>query len=178
MLTCRLGRVVMMSAADDVDAVNVESTGAWVFLPKQRLSQLLVEAVRRIGLAQPEHVLLLADDEPQMRTLLKTILVQAGYAVISAVDGQEALELSRAYSDAIDLVVSDIVMPRMTGAELAEHIRHERPNTPVLLMSGHASGALLDYATSHDFIQKPFEPKKFIEQVGETLKRSKSAAVL
>lgn len=176
MLACRLGRVVMMSAADDVEPVNVESTGAWFFLPKRRLSDMLVDVVRSVGLAQPQHVLLLADDEPQMRALLRTILVQAGYAVISAVDGQEALDLSRAYTDAIDLVVSDIVMPRMTGAELAEHIRHERPNTAVLLMSGHASGALMEYATSHDFIQKPFEPKKFIEQVSELLKRSKKAA--
>jgi len=178
MLAGRLGRVVMMSADDDVDSVNVESTGAWVFVPKQRLSEMLVEAVRKIGLAQPQRVVMLVDDEPQMRTLLRTILLQAGYGVISAVDGQEALELSRAYTDNIDLVVSDIVMPRKTGPELAERIRHERPNTNVLLMSGHASGALLEYATSHDFLQKPFAPGRFIERVGESLKRSKSAAAL
>jgi len=53
MLTSRLGRVVMMSAAVDVASVNEESTGAWVCVPKQRLSEMLVEAVRRIGLAQP-----------------------------------------------------------------------------------------------------------------------------
>jgi len=99
MQASRLGRVVMLSTADDADAVNGESTGAWVFLPKQRLPQVLVEAVRRLGLAQPQRVVLLADDEPQMRALLRTILIQAGYGVISAADGQEALELSRAYTD-------------------------------------------------------------------------------
>ena len=156
-----------MSATDDVEAVNVESTGAWVFMPKQRLSETLAEAVRRIGLAQPQRVILVADDEPQMRTLLRAILLQAGYGVISAEDGQEALDLSRAYTDTIDLVVSDIVMPRMNGAQLAEHIHKERPSTPVLLMSGHASGALMEYATSRDFIQKPFAPKQLIERVGE-----------
>ena len=82
----------------------------------------------------------------------------------------------RAYTDAIDLLVSDIIMPRMTGPQLAEHIRQERPNTALLLMSGHASGVLMEYAKSHDFIQKPFEPRKFIERVGESLKRSKGAA--
>lgn len=175
MLECRLGRVVMTSAADDVNAVNGESTGAWVFVPKQRLTEMLVEAVRRIGLAQPQRVVLLVDDEPQMRTLLRTILLQAGYAVISAADGQEALELSRAYTDAIDLLVSDIVMPRMSGPELAEYIYHERPNTRVLLMSGHASAALWQYLSSHDFIQKPFAPGGFIEQVSKTLNRPKTA---
>jgi DNA-binding NtrC family response regulator len=176
MLASRLGRVVMMSAVDDVDSVNVESNGAWVFVPKQRLSEMLVEAIRGIGLAQPQRVVLLVDDEPQMRTLLRTILVQAGYAVISAADGQEALELSRAYPDAIDLLVSDILMPRMSGAELAEYLHQERPNIHVLLMSGHASAALRQYLSSHDFIQKPFAPGGFIEQVGKSLKRSRSDA--
>jgi CheY-like chemotaxis protein len=172
LLASRLGRVVMMSAADDVDAVNGESAGAWVFVPKQRLAELLVEAIRDIGMAQPERVVLLVDDEPQMRTLLRTILVQAGYAVISAADGQEALELSRAYTDAIDLLVSDILMPRMSGTELAEYMHQERPNTNVLLMSGHASAALRQYLSSHDFIQKPFAPGGFIKQVSRSLKRS------
>jgi len=167
-----------MSAADDVEAVNVESTGAWVFVPKQQLSQALVEAVRRIGLAQPQRVVLLVDDEPQMRKLLTTILVQAGYAVISAADGEEALELSRAYTDAIDLLVTDISMPRMSGPELAEYMHHERPNTHVLLMSGHASAALRQYLSTHDFIQKPFAPGGFIEQVSKSLNPFKKAAVL
>jgi len=113
-----------------------------------------------------------------MRTLLRTILVQAGYAVISVADGQEALELSRAYTDPIDLVVSDILTPRMTGPELGEYIRHERPDTHVLLMSGHASATLRQYATSHDFIQKPFAPGGFLEQVSKSLERSTSAAAL
>jgi len=169
LLASRLGRVVMMSAADDVEAVNGESTGAWVFVPKQRLAELLVEALRNIGLAQPQRVVLLVDDEPQMRTLLTAILLQAGYAVISAADGQEALDLSRAYTDTIDLLVSDISMPRMSGAELAEYIHNERPDTHLLLMSGHASAALRQYLSSHDFIQKPFAPVGFIKQVRTSL---------
>jgi len=181
MLQCRLGRVVMMSVADDVDAVNGESTGAWIFVPKQRLSEMLVEAVRRVGLAQPQRAVLLVDDEPQTRTLLSTILLQAGYGVISAADGQEALELSRAYTDAIDLLVSNILMPRMSGAVLAEYVHNERPDTHVLLMSGHATAVLRQYLSSHDFVQQPFAPGGFLKQVSKKLKRSKhsdKAAVL
>jgi len=126
-----------------------------------------VETVR----VQSRRVVLLAEDEPQLRDLLEAILTQAGYAVIPAVDGQQALELSRSYTSMIDLVVSDIKMPRMTGPELQEHIRFERPDAQVLLMSGHASGALLEYATSHDFIQKPFEPNQFMDEVSTLLNR-------
>jgi DNA-binding NtrC family response regulator len=96
---------------------------------------------------------------------LEVILTQAGYVVIPAVDGQEALELSRTYTNTIDLVVSDIIMPRMTGPDLLEHIRSERPDTQVLLMSGYASPAYIDYATKHDFIRKPFAPKQFMDEV-------------
>jgi CheY-like chemotaxis protein len=176
MLASRLGRVIMISTGDDVEAVNGESTGAWVFVPKQRLSEVLGDAVQRLGLALGEYVVLLADDDQQVRRFVQTILMQAGHAVICAVDGQEALELSRAYPDTIDLVLSDITMPRMNGTDLAEHIRHERPNTQVLLMSGYVTGAILEYARSHNYIQKPFAPMKFIEHVNKLLHCPKSAA--
>jgi two-component system cell cycle sensor histidine kinase/response regulator CckA len=136
---------------------------------------MLVNAVRAAGLAQPQRVVLLAEDEPQLRNLLEVILTQAGYVVIPAVDGQEALELSRTYTNTIDLVVSDIIMPRMTGPDLLEHIRSERPDTQVLLMSGYASSAYIDYATKHDFIRKPFAPKQFMDEVSTLLSHPQPA---
>ena len=111
----------------------------------------------------------------QLRNLLEVILTQAGYVVIPAVDGQEALELSRTYTNTIDLVVSDIIMPRMTGNDLLEHIRFERPDTQVLLMSGYASPAYIDYATKHDFIRKPFAPKQFMDEVSTLLSHPQPA---
>ena len=172
-LSYRLGRVVMMSADDDVSNVNMESSGSWIVVSKRYLSEALFGAIRWLGLAHSQRVILLAEDEPGLRGFLRTILMQAGHAVISAVDGQEALELSRTYSGRIDLVVSDVNMPRMTGSDLAEHILHERPATPVLLMSGNASNTLVEYATKHDFLSKPFAPKTFIEEVSRLLNRPK-----
>jgi DNA-binding NtrC family response regulator len=137
---------------------------------------MLVDAVRAAGLAQPQRVVLLAEDEPQLRKLLEAILIKAGHAVISAVDGQEALELSRTYSSRIDLVVSDVNMPRTTGPDLLEHIRYERPDAQALLMSDHPSPAHMDYATKHDFLSKPFAPKTFIEEVSRLLNRPNTAA--
>ena len=141
-------------------------------LPKQRLPELLVDALRKFGLGHPKRVILLAEDEKPVRRLLQTILTKAGHDVIVAADGQEALELSRAYSGSIDLVVSDIVMPRMTGRVLAQIIREERPATRILLMSGHTSGVLHEFATSRNFIRKPFIPKNLLDKITELLDRS------
>jgi len=176
MFSCRLGRVVMMSPEEDVDAINSESNGAWTFVSKGRLADTLLDSVRRIGLAHSQRVILVAEDEPAIRDLLEKILTQAGYAVIAAADGQEALELSRAYTGNIDLLISDTNMPRMTGPELADHIFGERPKTQVLLMSSNTSTRLVEFAAKHDFLNKPFAPTKFIEIVNALLTRPKTAA--
>jgi two-component system cell cycle sensor histidine kinase/response regulator CckA len=79
---------------------------------------------------------------------------------------------------AIDLVITDIKMPRMNGPDLAEHIRLERPDTRVLLMSGYASGVLREYATATDFLEKPFAPKTLLAKVVEFLKGSESQGAI
>jgi two-component system, cell cycle sensor histidine kinase and response regulator CckA len=129
----------------------------------------------------PEHagkIILVVDDDAPVRNLVQSILTQAGYTVISAADGQKALELSRLYPGNIDLLISDIKMPRMSGPDLAEHLRLERPNTHVLLMSGYASGVLGEYAAATDFLEKPFVPKALITKVAEFLESSKSQGVI
>jgi CheY-like chemotaxis protein len=169
MLECPPGRSILLSDHVDTAEINIESTGAWIFVPKQGVAELLVEAVRKIGLAHPHRVILLAEDEPLVRNLLQSLLTKAGYAVISAADGQEALEISRAYTDHMDLVLSDVQMPRMTGWELANRLKHERPTTRILLMSGHADGPLREYLTIRNFLEKPFTPVKLIEKIAELL---------
>jgi CheY-like chemotaxis protein len=177
MLKCPLGRTILLSEHVDTAAINIESNGAWAIVPKHRLPDVFIEAIRRIGLGHPQHVILVVDDEPVVRKFVRFILVKAGYVVIDAGDGQEALELSRAYSGTIDLVVSDMTMPRMTGPELAERIHYERPNTHVLLMTGYASGMLREYATSQNFLRKPFAPKKLTDKVAELLNRTESSVI-
>src|SRR5437773_1933300 len=83
--------------------------------------------------------ILVVDDEPIVRRFVRVMLVKAGYTVIEASGGQEALELSRAYQKSIDLTISDITMPGMSGPEFVEQFRLERPKAHILLMSGHAS---------------------------------------
>jgi DNA-binding response OmpR family regulator len=172
MEACPLGRAILVSDHPEEAGISDEGGGSWFVLPKQRLPELLVEALRKLGLAHPKRVILLAEDEKPIRHLLQTILTKAGHAVIVAADGQEALELSRAYIGSIDLVLSDVVMPHMTGRVLAQIIGKERPTTRILLMSGHTSGVLHEFATSRNFIRKPFIPKSLLDKITELLDRS------
>jgi len=150
---CPLGRVVLMSDRVDVGGLNQHGR-PWVLVPTTRLSELLVLAVHSMGLGRPQHRILVVEDETPVRNLVQLLLTRAGYVVISAGDGQEALELSRLYPGKIDLVITDIEMPRMSGSDLAEHIKLERPDTQVLLMSGYASGVLREFATTAHFLRK------------------------
>jgi CheY-like chemotaxis protein len=163
---CPHGRLVLMSADHEVNSINMESSGEWRFVPRLRLSEMLLEAIQSVGLLRPRRVVLLVEDEPLLRNLVQAVLARAGHAVIAAVDGGEALELSRAYSGKIDLVVSDVTMPRMDGLQLTEHIRRERPETPVLLMSGFFQGPVPSHTA---LIQKPFTPRKLASRVNELL---------
>jgi CheY-like chemotaxis protein len=178
MLKCPLGRTILLSEHLDTAAINNESNGAWTVIAKQYLSDVFLDALKSIGFGHPHRVILVVDNEPVVRKFVRFILVKAGYDVIDAGDGQEALELSRAYRGTIDLVVCDMTMPRMAGPELAEHIQHERPNTHVLLMSGYASGMFREYATSQNFFQKPFIPKKLTDKVAELLNRTNASGAV
>jgi len=112
--------------------------------------------------------ILLAEDDPTVRTLVLTLLQLAGYAVIVAVDGQDALEQSRQVDGAIDLLVTDINMPRMTGFELAMQIQIERPLIKVLVMSGMTAVSHLP-DESWQFLQKPFKRDMLDQRVQRIL---------
>jgi CheY-like chemotaxis protein len=99
--------------------------------------------------------ILLAEDNQLVRTVVLTVLQQSGYHVITGVDGQNALEKSRQFKGTIDVLLSDVEMPHMTGIELAAQIQIERPAIRVLLMSGMVS-RLLRLNDGWQFLPKPF----------------------
>ncbi len=99
--------------------------------------------------------ILLAEDEQQVRTFVLTMLRHNGYHVIVAIDGQDALAKSRAFEGNIDLLLSDVQMPNMTGIELATQLQIDRPDVKVLLMSGMVAGMLL-LNEGWQFLPKPF----------------------
>jgi PAS domain S-box-containing protein len=106
------------------------------------------------------EVVLLVEDEGQLRKLVASVLRRSGYQVIAAAGPLEALTLSRGIAGPIDLLLTDVVMPQMSGKELADRLATERPATRVLFMSGYAEQSILgDGLVRSDrppFLQKPF----------------------
>src|SRR5207248_412442 len=125
-----------------------------VFLPCVAVSEVVdarEPAARVSGAAR----ILLVEDEPVVRSLIEQMLASSGYDVVSAEDGRDALARVNASDGRIDLLLTDVVMPRMSGHELAAKLRSRHPETRVLYTSGYTdSGAVLD--EDEHFLQKPF----------------------
>ncbi len=116
-----------------------------------------------------QPVVLVAEDEALVLGILKTILQGAGYTVLGAVDGQDAIEISRKYPGPINLLITDIEMPRMNGNELVAKIIRERPHMKVIALSGFASNGLQAHQNIVCFLSKPFVPTKLLDVVAEAI---------
>jgi len=114
------------------------------------------------SLAGYRATILLVEDQQDILGLLKGILSKAGYTVLAASDGEEAMAMVDNFSGKIDLLVTDIVMPKMNGTELYHQLRRTRPSLKVLFMSGYASGTIDVFEAGATFIQKPFAIKKLL----------------
>jgi two-component system, cell cycle sensor histidine kinase and response regulator CckA len=118
------------------------------------------------------RTVLVAEDESALREVALRVLTSAGYRVLAAVDGEEALAVAEAYDGAIDIVLSDVVMPKMNGRELAEALRRSRPATPVLFMSGYAAPLMTDQGLLEPGVTvlgKPFTKAQLLDLLDATL---------
>jgi PAS domain S-box-containing protein len=115
--------------------------------------------------------ILLAEDEPAVRGLVRETLQQLGYKVLEASDGYEALKLVEGHKTHIHLLLTDVIMPLMNGRELAVRLKAMRPETKVLYMSGYTDDVLAFHGIEpeRDFIQKPFSSADLAEKLGRVL---------
>ena len=121
--------------------------------------------------------ILLVEDEAGVRKFVRTMLERQGYTVLEAADTDEALELVSHSSDEIDLLLTDVIMPRMNGPELAQRVATLRPKVKVLFMSGYTDRTvrLQDQLSDEShFIQKPFTPKLLAMRLRELFGKSAS----
>jgi CheY-like chemotaxis protein len=114
-------------------------------------------------------VILVAEDEVMIRNIVRHLLQAEGHEVLAAADGEEALELARQYDGIIDLLITDVKMPRMDGFALIQKLLEQRPNIRILVMSGHASGELRGRNVNLPFLKKPFLASAFREKVRQVL---------
>jgi PAS domain S-box-containing protein len=162
-----------------------QSGGAiWVYSEPDRGTTFKVyfpraEQVQPAAAAQPDAVrlngtetILLAEDQPEVRSIACAVLRRHGYRVLEASHGDEALRIVRAHREPIHLLLSDVVMPAMSGPELARLVQGEHPGIRVLFASGYTDDAIVSHGVLDPgvaFLQKPFTPASLLRKIRELL---------
>ena len=158
-------------------SINVDSTpgrGTTFSLLLPRTDDASEQAHAPAAAAQEKRgsgTVLIAEDERALRRLSATVLVQAGYRTLEAGDGQQAFEMFTDHSRSIVMVVTDVVMPRMGGIELAGRLRTTHPNLPILFVTGYVeqTDALRESAAGAPVLLKPFSPEALLKAVSGAL---------
>jgi CheY-like chemotaxis protein len=118
------------------------------------------------------ETILVAEDEDGVRSLTREVLEKYGYTVLEAANGEEALKVAEQHVGPLDLLLSDVVMPRMGGPELAQALLARRPSVKVLYMSGYTDHPMVRRGVVNAgvaFLQKPFTPTVLVSRVREVL---------
>ncbi|MCX6538899.1 MAG: response regulator [Acidobacteria bacterium] len=156
-----------------IDTASGRGTAFHIDLPVARVQDQPAEMPEtQAELPRGREVVLLVEDEVQVRRLAATILRQRGYEVFEAASGSDALQFEAAHQGPIDMLVTDIVMPQMRGTELASHLRSRRPDLKVLFVSGYTDDQVFRQevgAGPFAFLAKPFTPAALANKVREQL---------
>jgi two-component system cell cycle sensor histidine kinase/response regulator CckA len=115
-----------------------------------------------------QETILLVEDEPAVRQLFAAALSRAGYKVLEARNGEEAVKLFEQHADSIDLLLTDMRMPYMGGAELAQELRTRKSDLKLICISGYP-GSLV---SAGDFLAKPFSREEMLKKVRDVLDRA------
>jgi CheY-like chemotaxis protein len=129
-------------------------------------------ALKASGSLQGSETILLVEDEELVRGVTRAMLSTNGYRVLVAGSGEEAIGVCRSHAGAIDLVMTDLVMPGMNGRQTVEHLERLRPGVRVLFTSGYASDEIVRHGVlveGTEFIQKPFTAETLARKVREIL---------
>ena len=143
--------------------------------------KIAVDAVGGVTVPRPEGMvrgterILIVEDEEALRRIAERILQAAGYTTVSACDGREALALLTSAAVPVDLLLTDVVMPGMSGHELASHLKSSHPDLKVLFTSGYLHDAFPDHARlgpELQFLAKPYSPSTLTSKVRDVLDRT------
>jgi DNA-binding response OmpR family regulator len=144
-----------------------------IYLP--RVDEPAQELPRRpapVGRLEGRETVLLVEDAPALRSAARQILSRRGYTVLEAGSGEEALEIAARHAGGVHLLLTDVVMPGLSGAQLAERFRAVAPGTRVLFMSGYTDDSIVRHGVVESgvaYLQKPFTPETLLQRVREVL---------
>jgi two-component system cell cycle sensor histidine kinase/response regulator CckA len=157
-----------------IESAKGEGTSVRVYLPLTSAEPLSLAAPERSSTSlRGSETILVTEDEGAIRDLLKNVLSEQGYRVITAADGAEALDLVRQNDGEIDLVITDVVMPNLSGPEMVQRLQADRPDTKVIFMSGYAKQGSLAVIEDKkaEILEKPFSPQIILTMVRKVLDR-------
>jgi PAS domain S-box-containing protein len=118
------------------------------------------------------ETILLVEDDSSVRELTREILENAGYRVLEAANGSEAIRIFQQHQEEVELLLSDVVMPRMSGRDLLNRLQDQKPGLKAVFMSGYTDNAIVHHGVLEKhthFIQKPFSPSTLLQKVREAL---------
>ena len=143
-----------------------------IYLPRVDAAAEGVAAAALAPVARGRETVLFAEDSAAVRAVGKQVLERQGYTVLEAPDGEVAVHLAQRHSGPIHLLLTDVVMPGMSGRQLADQLARTRPDTKVLYASGYTGDAVVRHGVLEDgtpYLQKPFTPESLARKVREVL---------
>ncbi len=149
-----------------------EGTSVKVYLPRIDQPAVLEPAAAEKAARAGTETILLVEDDDMVRFLMRETLQRAGYKVYDTADPTEARRMANQYHAPIDLLITDVVMPKIRGTALAVQLVEQRPAMKVLYVSGYTDNAVINSGLLHQevfFLQKPFTPGDLIAKVREVL---------
>jgi len=155
-----------------VASVPGKGSSFCIYLPKLAEHVALPQAPEARPSQSGRQTLLVVEDESALRKLMTKVLEAEGFRVVEAKDGEQAAEICRSWAEPIDLVVSDLAMPKLTGLQLREVVAALRPTVKFLLISGYAEDVVEDptiLRTDTNFLEKPFLPDELVRKVRQLL---------
>jgi CheY-like chemotaxis protein len=170
--------------ADGGGSIQLDSTvgvGTTFTMHLPQVEEVVVTPVTTPAVEGPRgtETVLVVDDQPDVRHLIRKVLLHDGYLVLEADSGQEALRIVERWEGPIELLITDVVMPTMRGPEVASAVKAIRPSISVLFISGYAHGITLPNGGGADpptVLAKPFKPSELADSVRQILDRTRQRA--